>query len=172
MAFFYPTWSAERITDICGAWLQEKGIKALLLDIDNTLTEHNSPIVLPEVAEWLESRKQEGVFMILVSNNSAERVAPFARALGLPFCAKAQKPLWVGFRRAATELGVPLKQCAVIGDQIFTDIIGANLSRMPSVLLQPLACEQNEPLIQFKRILEKPLRAAILKQQRRKQDDT
>lgn len=172
MALLYPTWHAERITDISGAWLKQQGIKALLLDIDNTLTEHNSPVVLPPVSEWLAARRQEGIAMILVSNNSAERVKPFAESLRLPFTAKAKKPLSVGFRRAAKTLGVPFEQCLVIGDQVFTDIVGANVSRMASVLLEPLAKEQNEPFIQVKRKWEQPLRAALETRQRRISDDT
>lgn len=168
MALFFPTQLKKNITEITAEELRTLGIQGVLLDIDNTLTEHNSPLVSPEVLQWLQDRKNDGFGLILVSNNRAERVVPFAASLGLPFTAKAKKPLPAGFRRAAEQLGLRASACAVIGDQIFTDIVGANLSGMPSVLLQPLAPERNEPFIAFKRRLERPVLAAYHRRQRRK----
>ncbi len=157
MALFFPTLYRRRITDVTADDLQRLGVTGLLLDVDNTLTTHDNPDVTPQVLEWLRRRQDEGLRPVIVSNNRPERVAPFARQLGLPFQAKAAKPLSRGYRAAAAQLGLPLRQCVVIGDQIFTDILGANLAKMPSVLLEPIHPETEQKFIVFKRRLERLL---------------
>lgn len=157
MALFFPTLYRRRITDVTAGDLQRLGVSGLLLDIDNTLTTHDNPDLAPEVLEWLRQRQAEGLQAVVVSNNKPERVAPFARRLGLPFQAKAAKPLPRGYRAAAALLELPPERCAVIGDQIFTDILGANLAGMPSVLLEPICPETEQRFIVFKRRLERRL---------------
>ncbi len=151
---FYPTLYRRRITDITVGDLNALGAKALLLDIDNTLTTHDNPDLTPEVTAWLMAMRAAGYSMMLVSNNSAGRVAPFAEKIGLPFQPNAAKPQAKGFRAASAALGVPLKQCVVIGDQLFTDIWGANMAGIPSVLLEPIQPEVEQKFIVFKRKLE------------------
>ena len=92
--------------------------------------------------------------MIIISNNSAERVRPFAESLGLPFIEKSAKPLPKGFRRACARLGVSPRETAVIGDQIFTDVVGGNLIGARVFLTEPLGPE-TDGFIKFKRHLEK-----------------
>lgn len=157
MALFFPTLYRRRITDVTAEDLQQLGVTGLLLDVDNTLTTHDNPDLAPEVLEWLRQRQAEGLRPVVVSNNKPERVAPFARRLGLPFQAKAAKPLSRGYRAAAAHLGLPPERCAVIGDQLFTDILGANLAGMPSVLLEPICPETAQKFIVFKRRLERLL---------------
>ena len=81
---FYP-----HITDIPGRFFKERGLKLAVLDVDNTLTSHNNPTPFPGVAEWIAAREAEGVILCILSNNSPERVEPFARKLRLPFVANA-----------------------------------------------------------------------------------
>ncbi len=87
---------------------------------------------------WLGSLPAAGFSSRLVSNNWHASLEDRAVALGVPAIGKAKKPLTSGFRRAATELGVTPEQCAVIGDQIFTDILGGNLFGATTVLVQPV----------------------------------
>lgn len=96
--------------------------------------------------------------LTILSNNSRERVEPFARKLGLDFVARACKPLPFGMTRAQRLFGLPKKQIAVIGDQIFTDIVGGNWKGMYTILVEPFTLEQGV-FFRLKRKLERyPIR--------------
>lgn len=157
MALFYPTFYRRRITDVTVEDLHRLGIKGVLLDVDNTLTTHDNPNLDPAVSAWLAAMQAAGFTLIIVSNNRADRVAPFAQKIGLPYYARAKKPLPGGYRAAAAAMGLSAKDCVAIGDQIFTDILGANLAGMPCILLEPIQPEVEQRLIVFKRKLERPL---------------
>ena len=169
MSLFYPTLQRKNITEVTAADLRALGVRGILLDVDNTLTRHNSQDVPSSVRRWLSDRQADGFLLSVVSNNDEARVSPFATALGLSYVAGGRKPLPGGFSRAARLLGLPKSSCVVVGDQIFTDILGANLSGMPSVLLMPLAPEEKEPFIAFKRCLERPILAAYRRRELRQQ---
>ena len=118
--------------------LRSAGVRALLFDIDNTVSPHHSADVVPGMPEWLASVGESGFGIRFVSNNWHADLTDRARALGFSAIGKAKKPLPGGFRRAARELGVPIGACAVIGDQLFTDILGGNLAGAVTVLVDPL----------------------------------
>lgn len=136
MSIFYPDYSFRRVYEIPTRFFQEQGIKALLLDVDNTLTKDNDPVPHEKVMDWLEEQKEAGIKLFVLSNNHRERVEPFARGLGLGFIADAKKPLPFRARSALAEMGVPPRQAAVIGDQIFTDILCGRLAGCLSVLVE------------------------------------
>ena len=103
--------------------------------------------------------KSVGIKLLIVSNNKAERVTPFAETLGLHFVPNGAKPLPKGFKQAIAELraeGIPKNRIAAVGDQIFTDILGANLAGIRSVFVYPIEFETSLPF-RFKRTIEKPL---------------
>ena len=83
--FLKPTYYFDCATDISLEFLNKHKIKAILLDLDNTLTTHNNPVPPKSTLEWLDKMKSAGIKMMIVSNNSAKRVEPFAKELGLPF---------------------------------------------------------------------------------------
>lgn len=143
MSVFHPTLYLDRITGLSLSQLEAWGIKGLILDVDNTLTTHDNPIPDPAIRRWLEEAAAAGIRMIILSNNHPPRVKPFAEILGLPFTADAAKPLSGGYRRATQELGLSKEEVAVVGDQIFTDILGGNLFGIRSVLVQPIQPEEN-----------------------------
>lgn len=118
--------------------LRSAGVRALLFDIDNTVSPHHSAEVITGMPEWLASVARSGFGIRFVSNNWHPDLAERAGALGFPAIGKAKKPLPGGFRRAARELGVPIGACAVIGDQVFTDVLGGNLAGAVTVLVEPL----------------------------------
>ena len=170
MALFFPTLYRRRITDVTAEDLRRLGANAVLLDVDNTLTTHDAPDLTDAVKAWLAQMGEIGFSLIIVSNNRAERVAPFAEKIGLPYYAHARKPLPFGFRAAAKQAGVHRKQCVVIGDQIFTDMLGANLAGISSILLEPIQMETQQKFIVFKRKIEKPMLNSR-RQRRRKERD-
>ncbi len=157
MSLFYPTLYRRRITDVTAEDLHCLGVRGVLLDVDNTLTTHDASDLTEDVNTWLAIMKEQGFALVIVSNNSPERVAPFAAKIGLPYAAHARKPLTTGYRAASAEINVPLKECVAIGDQIFTDVMGANLAGIPSILLEPIQSEVDQKFIVFKRKIERPM---------------
>lgn len=170
MSLFFPSLYRRRVTDVTVKDLHRLGVKALLLDVDNTLTTHDAPDLTDGVKTWLAEVQTAGFSLIIVSNNRAERVAPFAEKIGLPYYAHARKPLPFGFRAAAKQAGVYRKRCVVIGDQLFTDMLGANLAGMRSILLEPIQMETKQKFIVFKRKIEKPMLNGRRQRTRRERD--
>lgn len=156
MPLFAPRLMLGKMIDITPELLRSLGISALLLDIDNTMTTHDNPVPAGGVTEWIALMKGEGFALVVVSNNSEERVAPFADLIGLDFVSHGRKPLPSGFRTACQRLGIKPREAAVVGDQIFTDILGGNLLGAYTILTEPYELEEM-PFFKVKRALEKPV---------------
>ena len=154
--FNKPNYVFNSISDISIDFLEKEGIKALILDLDNTLTTHNNPIPKPEIKAWLDDMKSQRFDMIIVSNNRYERVKPFADVLGLPFVPDGKKPLSKGYNEACKRLGLDKSQIAAVGDQIFTDVWGCKLTGIRSIFTYPIEYETGF-WFRVKRTLEKPL---------------
>lgn len=152
---FKPTFAFKSVTDITFDFLREKEIHGLILDLDNTLTTHNNPQPADKVTEWIEEMKKNGIKMMIVSNNSVGRVTPFAQNLKLDFVPNGRKPLTTGFRKAQKLMEMPFSNIAIVGDQIFTDILGANLKRVKTIYVHPIELETSF-FFKVKRALEKP----------------
>ena len=158
MPLFAPTIIFERITCITPEFLRARGIRALILDVDNTLTAHGSQELPSDVAAWLDVMRAAGVKLTIASNTMPGRVAPFAKRVGLDYQAFCCKPSPLGLRRARRAMGVPRHAVALVGDQIFTDALGANLYGIPVLLVQPMQ-QDTKATIRLKRALEKPVLA-------------
>lgn len=151
-----PTVMIHRVYDITPRMLRQWGVEGLVLDVDNTLTLDNSQQLQPQVTAWLDQMRREGFGLLILSNNSDARVAPFARRNGLEFEARAAKPLTGGLRRASRHLGLPREKMLMVGDQLFTDILAANLFGCRSALVEPFYRETAWNF-RLKRALEDPL---------------
>ncbi|MCC8043790.1 MAG: YqeG family HAD IIIA-type phosphatase [Oscillospiraceae bacterium] len=152
---FTPTKAYKCILDVTPQILSEMGVTALILDIDNTMTTHDNPVPIDGMLDWLDNMKSSGIKMIVVSNNHSPRVEPFARMLGLEFVPDGAKPLTKGYKIAALRLNTPRKEICTIGDQLFTDILGAKLFGIKSILVPPIQYEKTV-LFKIKRTAEKP----------------
>ena len=159
MHIFQPTAVRERVTEITPQFLQSLGVRALLLDVDNTLATYTSHAPSPGALEWVKAMGEAGFRMIIISNNFKGRVGSFGAVFGLDTLSFALKPLPVGYLRAAKRLGLPRGQCVVIGDQTFTDVLGARLAGIPCIQVLPIQLEEHKPLMQLKRRLEKGILA-------------
>ncbi|MCL1788855.1 MAG: YqeG family HAD IIIA-type phosphatase [Oscillospiraceae bacterium] len=143
---FKPTVRLKNVLSIDKHLLYKIKVKGLILDLDNTLSMDGSPAAELGVTEWLTEMRELGIKMIILSNNTSKRVAPLARELGIDFIAFGCKPLPFGIKKAAYRLkksGVLRTQIAIVGDQIFTDIIGGNLYGIKTVLVEPFHLEGN-----------------------------
>ena len=152
---FKPQYVFNSISDVSVEFLNSKRIKGLLLDLDNTLTTHNNPIPPQSSLEWLDNMKKADIKLMIVSNNSAERVMPFAEQLGVDFVSRGKKPLPVGYNKACRRLGIEKTQLASVGDQIFTDVLGSNLAGIRSIFVFPIEPETSLPF-RIKRFAERP----------------
>ena len=141
MGVFRPTALKNRVTEITPEFLRGLGVRALLLDVDNTLSTYTSHTPMPGAVEWVQAMEAAGFQMIIISNNYKKRVKPFGLQFGLDTLCFAVKPLPIGYLRAAKRLKVKCRECVIVGDQIFTDVVGANLCGMKSVLLSPIEPE-------------------------------
>lgn len=152
---FHATVALRSVLQIQPGLLRQYGIRGLMLDLDNTLTTHDNPAPAEGVLSWIDVMRKAGIAMMIVSNNRPHRVEPFAVALGLPFVAEGAKPLPKGFRQAQKRMQLPFSQLAVVGDQIFTDILGANLCGVKSIYVRPIQYESTS-FFKVKRWLERP----------------
>lgn len=118
--------------------LKQQGYKAIMLDLDNTMVKWNDPDPTPGLMDWLAKVQQMGFKPCIVSNNSGRRVREFAAKVEIPFIPKAIKPRRAGFRKAMEKLGVTPGETVVVGDQIFTDILGGNRSGAYTILVVPI----------------------------------
>lgn len=138
------------------AYLREAGIRALLLDIDNTLEPYENALPSEPVRRWLSSLTEAGVGIAFVSNNEEARVSLFNSELGYPAYAKAGKPRGKYLRRAMRALGVRPAETALMGDQIFTDVLAAHLVGARALLVPPIR-DRRDLLTRAKRRLERPI---------------
>ncbi len=154
MKIMYPDYLFAKTANITVEFLKEKGIKNLLLDVDNTLTTHKNPIPWEGIEEWVENMKNAGINMIIISNNYEERVAPFAKKLGLMHNSFSAKPLPFSIYKCMDKLGATKRDTAIVGDQILTDILGGNFIGITSILVLAIK-EEGTAYFDIKRKFEK-----------------
>ncbi len=155
---FTADYGFRRLTDISPAFLRERGLKLLLLDIDNTIAPYKTPEPGPEVLAWAGELKKSGVTLFIVSNSKKTgRVERFSRALDAGFIGRAGKPRRAGILKAAEICGIPPGNAALAGDQTFTDIFGARLAGVAAILIRPIRFEN--PFHALRYIAELPFRA-------------
>lgn len=139
--------------------LWEKGIRGIVLDVDNTLCvwKWGEAEVPAPVTDWVRKAEARGFRLCIISNGRPPRIAGVAAALGVPFVAPAGKPLKSGFRRALRLLGTSPDTTAAIGDQLLTDVLGANRMGLHAILVPPLS-PREFPGTKLNRLLERVLR--------------
>ena len=133
-----PDLQVDDVTQVTVAWLRERGLRAVLVDADDTLVPGDDGPVAPEAVAWAREVRAAGVLLAILSNGTAERVAALGRQLEVPAFALAGKPFSFAFRRAVRSLGAEPATTAMIGDQLFTDVLGARCAGLTSVLVTPL----------------------------------
>lgn len=149
-----PDIKLDRITDIKPELLEKFGIKALILDVDNTMSTHHGTELVEGLTDWFDLMRKNGIKLMVLSNSLRHRIEPFAARIGLPFISAGLKPLPTGFLRAVKSLGEKRKHTAIVGDQIFTDTLGGNAVGIKTILLTPIKPETSLRF-RFKRKLEK-----------------
>jgi HAD superfamily phosphatase (TIGR01668 family) len=149
-----PNIKLERVTDITLEILKKYNLTALILDVDNTLSTHHGHILTDGLTEWLAFMQENGIKLMVLSNSKEARVKPFAEKIGLDYISLGLKPLPFGFVRAIKALGIKRKNIAIVGDQIFTDVLGGNVVGLKTILLTPIKLETTWGF-RFKRKIER-----------------
>ena len=154
---FIPTIYKETVFDVDYTKLYESGIRLILTDLDNTLVSYKDDFVNDKLVAWLRTREQEGFEVMIISNNSSQkRVKDFADKLGIPYVAKAMKPLKGGFKKVlklASRKYTP-NEIVALGDQLMTDVFAANRMDYTSVLVKAIDRKTEKWTTRVNRLLE------------------
>ncbi len=149
-----PDLQAALLTDVSIEALWQRGFRGIIIDLDNTVCGYHESTLAPGVPEWVRAAKARGFRLAMVSNNFHERVAAVSAQLDVPAVPSALKPLPQGFLRALRQLGTQRSETVVIGDQLFTDVLGAKLLGLHAVLTEPLV-PKDFPLTRLLRLMER-----------------
>ncbi len=134
-----PDQQLNNIFEVDTDYLQSLGIKGIITDMDNTLVPWSDRTVHPRLSEWFTGLKKKNFKLFIVSNNSKDRGGQLASELAIPAIWYAVKPRRRAFREAINKMQLPPEQVAVIGDQIFTDVLGGNRLGLYTILVVPLS---------------------------------
>ena len=165
---FVPDLRRDTIYDIDIPALAKKGIRAVLLDIDNTLVTYDDPEPTSPVLRWFDALTAAGIRIAFISNNHEDRVARFNSRLGFYAAADSGKPAKREYLKAMAALGTDENSTAVIGDQIFTDVWAGKRLGLYSILVLPIK-DKKTLFFRSKRLLEKPFLRVYDKRQRKKE---
>lgn len=150
-----PTYMFASYREVTPDFLLKKGIRGLLLDIDNTLAPYEQDEPDEEIRSWVRAMQEGGVRIALVSNNHPPRVELFNRTLGLLAYADSGKPGKRTLLRAMREMEREPTECAMMGDQLLTDSYAGLHIGLPSIIVPPIKDKTNL-FFRFKRLLERP----------------
>jgi uncharacterized protein len=144
LGFFRPSEYAPRITHIDPERLLERGIRGVIIDLDNTIVGWGTLAPLAEDEAWVAAATAAGLKVVVLTNNGTPWASQIAQDLGVPCIPRARKPLPRAFRRALNVLELARHEAVVVGDQLFTDVLGAKLAGLEVILVEPLV--RHDPL--------------------------
>lgn len=149
-----PVLLADSITDLSPELLQKYGIRLLMLDFDNTIVPYTTDTPTPEMAAWLKMMLDSEIQLCVVSNSRRSRVKVFCKQHGLPCITHAKKPFSKGIRQCLEQFSITAGECALAGDQIYTDTLGANCIGVRSILVK--AIDNHTFWLKLRHVAEKP----------------
>jgi HAD superfamily phosphatase (TIGR01668 family) len=155
-----PDAVVDRIEDFDAARFEEWGVRGVALDLDNTIVPWHTAMVTPGATAWIHDVLRRGIGVCLITNNYAGGAAATSALFSVPLIKGALKPSPWSFHAALRVLGVSGRSAAVVGDQLFTDVLGGKLAGMRAVLVKPLSSSEF-PTTKIVRMLERPMLAAL-----------
>lgn len=129
----------EHLTDITPELLHQRGIRSLLMDFDNTIVPYTTDEPTEAMQNWLRKMQASDIFLCVVSNSKKPRVVRFCEAYDLNCITHSRKPFQKGIQEALSRYDLDPKATALVGDQIYTDVLGANCGGLTSILIRPIA---------------------------------
>ena len=149
-----PKLNVPALTDVSADLLSSRGIKLLMLDFDNTIVPYTTSVPTDAMKAWFAAMQQTQLQLCIVSNSHKDRVKHFAAEYGLPCITHAKKPFAKGIRECLQTFQADPKECALVGDQIFTDTLGANCCGVTSILVK--AIDNHNIWLKLRHVLEIP----------------
>lgn len=153
-----PKRSVQDIYEITPDFLWERGIKLLLMDLDNTLSPYIVDDATEELKAWIEHLKQGGIEPFIFSNNKGDRPMLFAEQLGLEYVKLAKKPRQGMLQRVLADKGYSPAETAIVGDQIYTDVLCGSIGGLYTIVVKPILL--HNPLHTLRYWAEFPFRLA------------
>lgn len=151
---FLPKAVTDAVTDIRPEWLSARNIRLLMLDFDNTIVPYTTSVPTEAVEAWLREMLVSDIQVCVVSNSKRSRVKIFCEKYGMDCITHAKKPFSKGIRECLAKYGIPASEAALVGDQIYTDTLGANGCGVMSVLVK--AIDNHNFWLKARHVLEKP----------------
>lgn len=139
MSLLKPNMFLDTIFDITPEWMRRAGLRGLLLDLDNTLIPYKSYHEAPLVQRWAQDLLAAGIQLRILSNAMPKRVSYWSGLLRFPGVGLASKPMPVAFLSAINQMGLQPAEVGMVGDQLFTDILGGNLIGAYTIMVTPLS---------------------------------
>ena len=158
---FLPRIITGKITDLTAELLGNRGIKLLMMDFDNTIVPYTTDVPTEEVQQWLETMKASDIQLCVVSNSKRDRVKKFCTNHGIDCITHAKKPFSKGIAECLNRYRLPASACALVGDQIYTDTLGANCAGVQSILVK--AIDNHNFWLKARHVLEMPFILAAKK---------
>lgn len=155
MAFsLLPTTIVDALPDLTPQWLERQGIELLMLDFDNTIVPYTTDVPTGEMEQWLRDMACSDIQICVVSNSKKDRVKVFCARYGIDCITHAKKPFHRGIRACLERYGKKPEQCALAGDQIYTDTLGARSAGMKAILVK--AIHNHHFWLKARHVLELP----------------
>lgn len=142
------------LTDVSTELLHNRGIKLLMLDFDNTIVPYTTSIPTQEMENWLKTMTKSDIQLCVVSNSHKDRVKIFCEKYGIPCITHASKPFSKGIKKCLAKFSQHPWECALVGDQIFTDTLGANCTGVTSILVK--AIDNHTIWLKLRHVAEMP----------------
>ena len=161
MKKLYPNLYLKKVEDIKIQELMKNKIKLIILDVDNTLIDYYKNLS-ESVIQWTKEMKDQGIKLYILSNtNDEEKVKTVSQKLEIPYKHFAMKPFKRGFKYVKKETNIKSDNIAVVGDQIFTDILGGNRCKMFTILVEPIDTKKDYWYTAWKRPIENKIKSKI-----------
>ena len=144
----------ERLTDITPELLRSRGVSLLMMDFDNTIVPYTTDVPTDAFCRWLERMQASDVQLCVVSNSRKPRVVTFCRKYGIDCITHARKPFSKGIRQCLKHYDRSPKACALVGDQIYTDTLGAKGANVQAILVR--AIDNHNFWLKLRHVAEKP----------------
>ena len=149
-----PAAVTDSLTDLTPQYLKGQGIRLLMLDFDNTIVPYTTSEPTEEMAAWLKNMTLSDIQLCVVSNSKKDRVRIFCEKWEISCITHANKPFSKGIRQCLEKFNVPKEACALVGDQIFTDTLGANGCGVRPILVK--AIHNHNIWLKLRHVAEKP----------------
>ena len=149
-----PSVIVKELPDLTPEFLSQRGIRLLMLDFDNTIVPYTTDVPTQRMRDWLKMMQLSNVLLCVVSNSKRDRVKVFCEKYGISCITHAKKPFSKGIRECLERYGVPAENAALVGDQIYTDTLGANCAGITSILVE--AIDNHNFWLKLRHVAEKP----------------